>query len=77
MSPRDLRAYLFDIAEACQRIEDFTGGASFADYQRTVLLRSAVEVNLPAVHERVNTLLLGLDGRRPNRCGWTIRFGGT
>ncbi len=24
MPPRDLRAYLFDIAEACRLIEDFT-----------------------------------------------------
>ncbi len=28
MPPRDLRAYLFDIAEACRRIEDFTRGAA-------------------------------------------------
>ena len=43
MPRRDLRAYLFDIAEACERIEEFTGGASFGDYQQTVMLRSAVE----------------------------------
>ena len=28
MPPRDLRAYLFDIAEACRLIEDFTRGAA-------------------------------------------------
>ncbi len=53
MPPRDLRAYLFDIAEACRLIEDFTRGASFADYERTVFLQ-----------ERVSALLLELDDRR-------------
>ena len=118
MPPRDLRAYLFDISEACECVEEFTRGASFDDYQRTVLIRSAVErqfeiigealsqalrhhptlvgqiddtgriiafrnqlahgyssvaddvvwfvveTSLPALHERVNALLLELDGRR-------------
>jgi uncharacterized protein with HEPN domain len=57
MPPRDLRAYLFDIAEACQRIQDFTGGASFADYQRTVLVRSAVERQFEIIGEALSQAL--------------------
>lgn len=42
MPPRDLRAYLFDIAEACTHVEDFTRGVTFDQYQHSLILRSAV-----------------------------------
>lgn len=57
MPPRDLRAYLFDIVEACQRIQDFTVGASFADYQRAVLIRSAVERQFEIIGEALSQAL--------------------
>jgi len=57
MPPRDLRAYLFDIAEACRLIEDFTRGASLADYERTVLLRSAVERQFEIIGEALSQAL--------------------
>lgn len=57
MPPRDLRAYLFDISEACDRIEEFTRGASFDDYQRTVLIRSAVERQFEIIGEALSQVL--------------------
>lgn len=55
--PRDLRAYLFDIAEACVLVCDFTRGKSAADYARDPLLRSAVERQLEIVGEALNQAL--------------------
>lgn len=57
MPPRDLRAYLFDVAEACRLIEDFTRGASIADYRRSVLLRSAVERQFEIIGEALSQAL--------------------
>ncbi|HVA85942.1 MAG TPA: HepT-like ribonuclease domain-containing protein [Candidatus Saccharimonadales bacterium] len=57
MPPRDLRAHLFDVAEACRLIEEFTRGASFDDYQRTVLLRSAVERQFEIIGEALSQAL--------------------
>lgn len=57
MPPRDLRAYLFDIAEACQHIEDFVGDASIDDYRQAAFLRSAVERQLEIIGEALNQAL--------------------
>ena len=64
MPPRDLRAYLFDVAEACRLIGSRNqlahGYASIADD----VVWDVVETNLPALRERVSALLLELDDRR-------------
>lgn len=49
--PRDLRTYLFDIAEASGLIEDFTRERTITDYEREPLLGSAVERQLEIVGE--------------------------
>lgn len=54
MPPRDLRAYLFDITEACQLVGDFTRGKSAADYASDPLLRSGVERQLEIVGEALS-----------------------
>lgn len=43
MPPRDLRAYLFDIAEACDLVVQFTNGRSAEHFATDPMLRSAVE----------------------------------
>lgn len=43
MTRRDVRAYLFDIVEACDLVAGFIAGKSFTDYARDPMLRSAVE----------------------------------
>lgn len=49
--PRDLRAYLFDILLACQRLDEFTGGKTFADYESEPMLRAAVERQFEIIGE--------------------------
>jgi uncharacterized protein with HEPN domain len=51
MSPRDVRAYLFDIAEACQLVLVFTETKSAGDYAGDPMLRSAVERQLEIAGE--------------------------
>lgn len=51
MRPRDVRPYLFDIAEACELIERFTRGRSFDEYEADPMLRSAVERQLEIAGE--------------------------
>jgi YgiT-type zinc finger domain-containing protein len=43
MPRRDVRMYLYDIAEAARLIQEFTQGRSLQEYTADVLLRSAVE----------------------------------
>ncbi len=43
MKRPDVRAYLFDLARACELLEAFTHGRSFDDYAGDAMLRSAVE----------------------------------
>jgi uncharacterized protein with HEPN domain len=50
----ELKKYLFDVREACARIEDFTTGLTFADYQDNSMLRSAVERQFEIVGEAPN-----------------------
>ena len=57
MPPRDLRAYLFDIAEACRLVDDFTRGKSAEDYDHEPLLRSGVERQLEIVGEALSQAL--------------------
>ena len=68
MPPRDLRAYLFDIAEASRLVGDFTRAKSGNDYARDPLLRSAVERQLEIVGEALSQALRhhpGLSDRIP------------
>ena len=43
MLPLEVRKYLFDIAQACDLLTQFTKGKTFTDYSTDALLRSAVE----------------------------------
>lgn len=58
---RDPRAYLHDVRQAAQHVLAFTTGKQFADYERDILLRSAVERQLEIVGEAL-TQLARVDG---------------
>jgi len=51
MLPRDVRAYLFDIVEACHLVLAFTETKSVSDYAADPMLRSAVERQLEIAGE--------------------------
>ena len=39
---QDLRAYLYDICEACRQITEFTAGLTFEEYKVRDLVKAAV-----------------------------------
>jgi len=53
MLPLEVRKYLFDIAQACDLLTQFTGGKTFTDYSADALLRSAVERQFEVVGKRL------------------------
>lgn len=53
---RDPRKYLWDGLQAARRLDEFTSGKSFDDYQRDELLKSAVERQLEIIGEALNQL---------------------
>lgn len=55
--PRDPRAYLFDIAESCRLVLEFTKGRSLERYATDPMLRSAVERQLEIVGEALSQAL--------------------
>jgi uncharacterized protein with HEPN domain len=57
MMPRDIRAYLFDIAQACVLLRQFTIGKTFAAYKADPMLRSAVERQFEIIGEALNQAL--------------------
>lgn len=57
MPPRDLRAYLFDIAEACDLVFQFTKGRSAERFATDPMLRSAVERQLEIMGEALSQAL--------------------
>lgn len=51
---RETKKYLFDVQQACRRIERFTAGKLFADYVADELLKSAVERQFEIIGEALN-----------------------
>ncbi|MFH1861832.1 MAG: HepT-like ribonuclease domain-containing protein [bacterium] len=45
------KAFLFDIRQACEEIEDFTRGISLAEYSENPIVRAAVERKLMVIGE--------------------------
>ena len=52
----EAKSVLYDIQLAVTRIQEFTGDANFADYERNVMMRSAVERQFEIIGEAVNRL---------------------
>ncbi len=57
MLPLEVRKYLFDIAQACHLLTQFTSGKIFTDYAADALLRSAVERQFEVMGEALNQAL--------------------
>lgn len=51
MRPAEVTKYLFDIAQACDLIAQFTKGKTFNDYLADAMLRSAVERQFEVIGE--------------------------
>ena len=52
----EVKTVLYDIQIAVSRIQEFTHNANFEDYQRNVMMRSAVERQSEIIGEAVNRL---------------------
>ena len=55
LSNRD-SASLWDMVQAIQRIQEFTAGLTFAEYQASILVQSAVERQLEILGEAANRI---------------------
>jgi len=54
MRQRDIRKYVYDVAQACDLISQFTKGTSLEAYRSDPLLRSAVERQFEIIGEALN-----------------------
>jgi len=54
--PRDIRAYLSDIVDACRAIEAAVSGLGFAGYAESRLIRSSVEREFIIIGEAIAAL---------------------
>ncbi|MCL5996620.1 MAG: DUF86 domain-containing protein [Chloroflexi bacterium] len=52
----EVKKHLFDIRQACVRIQTYTRGKTFEDYARDDMLRSAVERQFEIVGEAMRRL---------------------
>ena len=52
----EVQKYLFDVREACRRIEDFTTARDFSGYCSDLMLKAAVERQFQIVGEALNQL---------------------
>jgi uncharacterized protein with HEPN domain len=69
MKHRDIRQYLYDAAQACELIFQFTSGRTLDDYDRDAMFRSAVERQLTILGEalgRARTIDAGIGEKLPN-----------
>lgn len=56
MQPK-VKAFLFDIQQACHSLQGFIAGKTFSDYQNDELLRAGVERKLMIIGEAVYQIL--------------------
>jgi uncharacterized protein with HEPN domain len=54
--PRDVRKYLFDIAEASKLVSEFVAGKTLDDYLKSALLQSGVERQFEIIGEALGQL---------------------
>ena len=54
---RDVRVYLLDVLEACEKLEEFTAGKTLDEYLAGNMLRSAVERQLGIIGEAMRQAL--------------------
>jgi uncharacterized protein with HEPN domain len=57
MKRPDLRAFLFDVQESCQLVEEFRAGMTLAGYMADPKTRSAVERQLEIMGEAIGQML--------------------
>jgi len=73
MLPPEVRKYLFDIAQACDLLLQFTKGKSLGDYSADPLLRSAVERQFEVIGEALSQALQ-IEPDLPHRITYTQRI---